>query len=80
MLAVRAAMHVQKYPSASPHTRLIQPMTLHGLYDTLLKRDMKSYAMLAAAASFAWLMFVIERARGDDEEEPVASRFAAPRI
>ena len=46
------------------------PMTLHGLYDTLLKREMKVYALLVAAASFAWLVFLIERARSGDEEEP----------
>jgi RsiW-degrading membrane proteinase PrsW (M82 family) len=57
------------------------PMALHGLYDTLLKREMKFYAILVAAVSFAWLMIVIERAReGDDEEEePAVRRFAVPR-
>ena len=29
-------------------------MVLHGLYDTLLKRDMEFWAVLTAAASFAW--------------------------
>jgi hypothetical protein len=46
------------------------PMTLHGLYDTLLKREMKVYALLVAAASFIWLVFLIERARSGDKEEP----------
>jgi hypothetical protein len=45
------------------------PMTLHGLYDTLLKREMKVYALLVAVASFVWLVFLIERARSGDEEE-----------
>src|SRR4051812_18481329 len=44
------------------------PMTLHGLYDTLLKREMKLYALLVALASFAWLVLMIERARRDDDE------------
>ena len=43
------------------------PMVLHGLYDTLLKRDMPGYALVVAAASFAWLAIVVERARGTDE-------------
>jgi hypothetical protein len=44
------------------------PAVLHGLYDTLLKRDMGGYALLTAAASFAWLVFVIERTRSGDTE------------
>lgn len=37
------------------------PAVLHGLYDTLLKREMPGYALVVAVASFAWLAFVIER-------------------
>jgi len=50
------------------------PAVLHGLYDTLLKRDMPGYALAIAAASFVWLMFVVERARSYDE--PASRRFA----
>jgi RsiW-degrading membrane proteinase PrsW (M82 family) len=39
---------------------LAVPMVLHGLYDTLLKKDMQGYAFLAALASFAWLIAVTE--------------------
>jgi RsiW-degrading membrane proteinase PrsW (M82 family) len=39
------------------------PMVLHGLYDTLLKREMSTYALLVALASFAWLVFQVETAR-----------------
>ncbi len=54
------------------------PMTLHGLYDTLLKREMKLYALIVALASFAWLAIMIERARSeDDEDEPVPVRALA---
>ncbi len=42
------------------------PMALHGLYDTLLKRGLTPYAILVALASFAWLVFSIERARAAD--------------
>ncbi|MCA9234968.1 MAG: PrsW family intramembrane metalloprotease [Planctomycetales bacterium] len=39
------------------------PAVLHGLYDTLLKRDMPVWALVVAALSFVWLAIVIERAR-----------------
>ena len=39
------------------------PAVLHGLYDTLLKRDMELWALVVAAASFAWLIAVAERTR-----------------
>jgi RsiW-degrading membrane proteinase PrsW (M82 family) len=42
------------------------PAILHGLYDTLLKKGMEGYALAIALASFAWLAFLIERARSDD--------------
>ena len=45
---------------------LAVPMTLHGLYDTLLKRDMEVFAVLTALASFGWLIFVIEWTRATD--------------
>lgn len=44
------------------------PMVLHGLYDTLLKRDMHLLALVTAAASFAWLAFLIARSRAADPE------------
>lgn len=40
------------------------PMVLHGFYDTLLKKDMNGWALLAALLSFGWLAFQIEMARG----------------
>ena len=43
-------------------------MVLHGLYDTLLKKDMNVWALVIALASFAWLAFQIERTRGDMPE------------
>jgi RsiW-degrading membrane proteinase PrsW (M82 family) len=43
---------------------LAVPMVLHGLYDTLLKKDMNVWALVIALASFAWLAFQIESARG----------------
>jgi RsiW-degrading membrane proteinase PrsW (M82 family) len=39
------------------------PVVLHGLYDTLLKKGMDGYALAVALASFAWLAFMLERAR-----------------
>jgi RsiW-degrading membrane proteinase PrsW (M82 family) len=45
------------------------PVVLHGLYDTLLKKDMNAYALLTAMASFGWLIFMIERSRGTESDE-----------
>lgn len=42
------------------------PMVLHGLYDTLLKRDMHLLALLTAIASFGWLAFLLMRSRDSD--------------
>ena len=39
------------------------PMVLHGLYDTLLKKDYHVLALLTALASFIWLAWQIESAR-----------------
>lgn len=39
------------------------PILLHGLYDTLLKRQMEGLALLAAVLSFLWLVLLVERAR-----------------
>lgn len=51
---------------------LAVPMTLHGLYDTALTKDMAVLALLTALASFGWLAFQIElvlrRERGFYEE------------
>jgi RsiW-degrading membrane proteinase PrsW (M82 family) len=44
------------------------PMVLHGLYDTLLKRDMEVWAFVSALASFGWLALEMERARRATEE------------
>ena len=43
------------------------PAILHGLYDTLLKKDMSGLALAVAAASFMWLILMIERARSADD-------------
>jgi RsiW-degrading membrane proteinase PrsW (M82 family) len=39
------------------------PMVLHGLYDTLLKKDAPGLALFCALVSFAWLAFQIEQRR-----------------
>jgi RsiW-degrading membrane proteinase PrsW (M82 family) len=36
------------------------PMVLHGIYDTLLKKDYPGGAVLAALCSFAWLAYQFE--------------------
>jgi RsiW-degrading membrane proteinase PrsW (M82 family) len=45
------------------------PMVLHGLYDTLLKKDMNAAALGVAALSFAFLAFQIYRLHGVDDVE-----------
>jgi protease PrsW len=44
------------------------PMVLHGLYDTLLKKDLELWALAVGAASFAWFAAQVEMARATDPE------------
>ena len=37
------------------------PMVLHGLYDTLLKKEANALAFLVALMSFGWLAFQVEK-------------------
>ncbi len=50
------------------------PMVLHGLYDTMLKRDMQVWALAVAAASFVWLAYLVETVRRDEQDAPVPQR------
>lgn len=52
------------------------PMVLHGLYDTALKKDLNSVALVAALVSFAWLAYCMETARDTDEVKPKKRRRA----
>ncbi|HTU17989.1 MAG TPA: PrsW family glutamic-type intramembrane protease [Gemmataceae bacterium] len=45
------------------------PMVLHGLYDTLLKKDLNAGALVVAVLSFLFLAFQISRLHGEDDEE-----------
>ena len=49
------------------------PAALHGLYDTLLKKDMNALALAVAVASFCWLAFQISRLRGADDQTAQAN-------
>jgi RsiW-degrading membrane proteinase PrsW (M82 family) len=42
---------------------LLVAMILHGLYDTMLKKEMNALALLTALGSFGWLAWMIERLR-----------------
>jgi RsiW-degrading membrane proteinase PrsW (M82 family) len=44
------------------------PMVLHGLYDTLLKKEMNALALGVAVLSFLYLAFQISRLRGADDQ------------
>jgi hypothetical protein len=37
------------------------PMILHGVYDTLLKKDMGAFALVVAVLSFVWMTWRLER-------------------
>ena len=71
---------VRSTHSSAPKGR---PMVLHGAYDTLLKKEMNSWALLVAGVSFLWLVFQIETARRKDpagessDVDPGLSRYAA---
>ena len=52
------------------------PMVLHGLYDTLLKREMNAAALVTALASFAWLAFLISRSYASDKPAKKRSKQA----
>jgi hypothetical protein len=42
------------------------PIVLHGLYDTLLKRELNGAALVVAALSFAWLAWLTQQCVGDE--------------
>jgi RsiW-degrading membrane proteinase PrsW (M82 family) len=45
------------------------PMVLHGLYDTLLKKELNAAALAVAVLSFLYLAFQISRLHGEDDKE-----------
>ena len=53
---------------------LIVPMLLHGLYDTLLKKDHEAMALGVAVASVGWLAWNVEKMLRAECDDP---RFAA---
>jgi RsiW-degrading membrane proteinase PrsW (M82 family) len=52
------------------------PMVLHGLYDTLLKKEYELLALLTAAASFGYLAWQISHLRHSDDEDERAAYVA----
>ncbi len=48
---------------------LAVPVILHGLYDTLLKKDMEIYALGVAVVTFGWFSGTIEAAKRQDENQ-----------
>jgi RsiW-degrading membrane proteinase PrsW (M82 family) len=42
------------------------PMVLHGLYDTLLKKDLEFWALAVAVGSFAWLAWLVRQERAEE--------------
>jgi RsiW-degrading membrane proteinase PrsW (M82 family) len=53
------------------------PMVLHGLYDTMLKKDLDLLALVVAAASFGFLAWTISRLRTSDDEDERAAYVAS---
>ena len=39
-------------------------MVLHGLYDTLLKREMAVLALLIGIGSYLWMFYLVRQSRG----------------
>ncbi len=78
-VGIAIARHVDDYEGVQDATGfglfalrvMIVPMVLHGLYDTLLKKDMNAWALLIAGLSFAWFAWHIELAR---RERPAGGR------
>lgn len=57
------------------------PMVLHGLYDTLLKKQLHQQALIVAVVSFAWLAFLIETTRRyvpEEEADFLSNKFRSP--
>jgi RsiW-degrading membrane proteinase PrsW (M82 family) len=52
------------------------PMVLHGLYDTMLKKELDLLALVVAAASFGYLAWTISRLRTSDDEDERAAYVA----
>jgi RsiW-degrading membrane proteinase PrsW (M82 family) len=49
----------------------VVPMVLHGLYDTLLKKEMETAALVVAGVSFAWLAVQIESAKMREKRQAI---------
>jgi RsiW-degrading membrane proteinase PrsW (M82 family) len=83
-VGIAIARHIEDYEEASDNGEfaffmlrmLAVPMVLHGLYDTLLKKDMNVYALVIAVLSFGWLTMQIETARA---AQPGAGALGKPR-
>jgi RsiW-degrading membrane proteinase PrsW (M82 family) len=52
------------------------PMVLHGVYDTLLKKDYEVLALVTAVVSFAWFAWQIETARRTFDEQESGTALA----
>jgi RsiW-degrading membrane proteinase PrsW (M82 family) len=83
-VGIAIARQIEEYEKASDNGEfalfmlrmLAVPMVLHGLYDTLLKKDMNVYALVIAVLSFGWLAMQIEKAR---TAQPGAGALRKPR-
>jgi RsiW-degrading membrane proteinase PrsW (M82 family) len=70
-VGIAIARNIEGYEKASDNGELAGfmlrmlavPMVLHGLYDTLLKKDLNVWALAVAVVSFGWLAMQIEMAR-----------------
>ena len=56
------------------------PMVLHGLYDTLLKKEYESVALVMGLLSFGWFALNIQWSEREEEVSPRASLRRASRI
>ena len=71
----RGQMHVLEWIWRMAQV-VVVPMVLHGLYDTLLKKDHDALALVTALVSFGWLAWQIELAKRQfDEPQTPPSAF-----
>ena len=69
-VAACAALVLLSISYGSPLVLIVGiPTVLHGLYDTLLKKELNAGALAVALASFGWLAWQNFRLQGVEEED-----------
>jgi hypothetical protein len=56
------------------------PILLHGLFDTMVKKDLNVLALLVAIAAFAWLAWLIKQAQAREHAIATAPVVSGPKF